>query len=199
MKSVDTFDWTDEAVEEVIALHLKGLSAREIGAKFGITRNAIIGKVSRLKAAGRCPELGEAVLLAKKQLHKITSSNILKSTLRRENPRPAPIAKPIPKPKPVLKLVQKPVEVVPVVKVVVPTEGSPQPLRSMHRSGCRWIEESPPRGSMDDALMCGEHRHENSAYCAYHRKIASYPMTTAERSKMARSLIRAGTWNTMRK
>jgi GcrA cell cycle regulator len=197
MKNAATFDWTDTDVEKLIALHLKGLSAREIGAQFNVTRNAVIGKLSRLKAAGRCPELGEAVLLLKKRHQKITSANILKSTLRRENPRPAP--RPIPKPKPVLKLVQKPVEVAPVPEVITLTGAYAQPLHNLRRKGCKWIAESPPKGRMDDALMCGELQHENSPYCSYHRKMALYPMTPAEQAKMARSLIRAGTWNTARK
>jgi len=199
MKNAATFDWTDTDVEKLIALHLKGLSAREIGAQFNVTRNAIIGKVSRLKAAGRCLELGEAVLLLKKRKQQITSANILKSTLRRENPRPAPKPIPKPKPKPVLKLVQKPVEVAPVPEVVTPTGAYAQPLYNLRRKGCRWIAESPPKGCMDEVLMCGEDQHENSPYCSHHRKMALYPMTPAERAKMARSLIRAGTWNTMRK
>ena len=197
MKNAATFDWTDTDVEKLVALHLKGLSAREIGAQFNVTRNAIIGKLSRLKAAGRCPELGDTVLLRKKQHQKITSANILKSTLQRENPRPAP--KPIPKPKPVLRLVQKPVEVAPVTEVVTPMGDYAQPLHNLRRKGCKWIAESPPKGGMGDALMCGELQHENSPYCAYHRKIALYPMTPAERAKAARSIIRAGKWDTMRK
>jgi GcrA cell cycle regulator len=197
MSNPDNFIWTDTDVEKLVALHLKGLSAREIGARFNVTRNAVIGKLSRLKAAGKYPELGEAVLLSKKHHQKITSANILKSTLRRENPRPAP--KPIPKPKPVLKLVQKPVEVAPVTEVVTPMGDCAQPLHNLRRKGCKWIAESPPKGSMDDALMCGELQHENSPYCPYHRKIALYPMTPTERAKAAQSIIRAGTWNTARK
>lgn len=199
MKNAATFDWTDTDVEKLIALHLKGLSAREIGAQFNVTRNAIIGKLSRLKAAGRCPELSDTVLLKKKQHQRVTSANILKSTLRRENPRPAPKPKPLPKPKPVLRLVQKPVEVAPVTEVVTPTWGFSKPLHSLRRKGCRWIAESPPKGRMDEALMCGELQHENSPYCAYHRKIALYPMTPAERAKATRSIIRAGKWDTMRR
>lgn len=199
MKNPATFDWTDKDIEKLVALHLKGLSAREIGAQFNVTRNAIIGKLSRLKAAGRCPEPSDSVLLRKKQNQRITSANILKSTLRRENPKPASKPKPLPKPKPVLRLVQKPVEVAPVTEVVTPTWGFSKPLHSLRRKGCRWIAESPPKGRMDDALMCGELQHENSPYCAYHRKMALYPMTPAERAKAARSLVRAGKWDTMRR
>lgn len=48
--------WTPENVEIMKAMLLKGHSGGEIGHRLGMTRNAIIGKMHRLKlAAGRAP------------------------------------------------------------------------------------------------------------------------------------------------
>lgn len=198
MSKAGDFVWTDEAIETVIKLHLEGKTAAEIGRQFNITRNAIIGKISRLKAAGRCPEPSDLVLLRKKQHNKLTLISIRKTMERRNNPPPLRLT-PKPKPKPVLRLVQKPVEVTPVPEIIAPMGAYTQPLHSLRRKGCRWIAESPPKGRMDEALMCGETQHENSPYCAYHRKMALYPMTSAERAKAARAIVRAGKWDTMRK
>lgn len=47
--------WTDERVETLKKLWLEGLSASQIAAELGegVTRNAVIGKVHRLKLSGR--------------------------------------------------------------------------------------------------------------------------------------------------
>ena len=43
--------WTDGDVETLKALWSKGRSAREIGEKLGVTRNAVIGKANRMGLA----------------------------------------------------------------------------------------------------------------------------------------------------
>ena len=46
--------WTDERVETLKKLWLDGLSASQIAKQLGgVTRNAVIGKVHRLKLSGR--------------------------------------------------------------------------------------------------------------------------------------------------
>jgi GcrA cell cycle regulator len=40
--------WTDESVEILRTMWLEGRSAREIGDRLGMTRNAVIGKANRL-------------------------------------------------------------------------------------------------------------------------------------------------------
>ena len=56
--------WTDENVGVLKALWSEGRSAREIGDKLGMTRNAVIGKANRLglthKAASRSAARGRA-------------------------------------------------------------------------------------------------------------------------------------------
>lgn len=40
--------WTDAKIEQLKKLHFAGLSAGQIGARIGATRNAVIGKIHRL-------------------------------------------------------------------------------------------------------------------------------------------------------
>ena len=47
-------NWTDERVEQLKKLWTEGLSASQIAAQLGgVSRNAVIGKVHRLKLSGR--------------------------------------------------------------------------------------------------------------------------------------------------
>jgi GcrA cell cycle regulator len=51
MRKRDQFIWTDERVVSLKRMHAEGLSASKIAKTFGhgCTRNAVIGKVHRLK------------------------------------------------------------------------------------------------------------------------------------------------------
>jgi GcrA cell cycle regulator len=51
----ERFKWTDERVAQFRDLYAQGLSHGQIGAFFGITRNACIGKAHRLGLAQRAP------------------------------------------------------------------------------------------------------------------------------------------------
>jgi GcrA cell cycle regulator len=47
------FNWTQDRVDEALRLSAEGKSASEIGALFGISRNAVIGKLHRLRATAK--------------------------------------------------------------------------------------------------------------------------------------------------
>jgi GcrA cell cycle regulator len=55
--------WTDERVELLKKLWMEGLSASQIAAELaqGVTRNAVIGKVHRLKLSGRAKPAASSV------------------------------------------------------------------------------------------------------------------------------------------
>ncbi len=53
--------WSDERVEKLKSLWAEGLSASQIAAELGgVSRNAVIGKVHRLKLSGRSAKSGSA-------------------------------------------------------------------------------------------------------------------------------------------
>lgn len=54
--------WSDEDIETVIELWNKGESCSLIGSRVGKSRNAVIGKVHRLKAAGKILRDGYATV-----------------------------------------------------------------------------------------------------------------------------------------
>ena len=51
-------DWNDQAISALSALWADGYSTAEIGRRMGITKNAVIGKVHRLKLSGRPSPIG---------------------------------------------------------------------------------------------------------------------------------------------
>lgn len=56
-------DWTDERIERLKQLAAEGLGARQIAAELGgVTRNAVIGKLHRLKRVGAPPRQVKPVL-----------------------------------------------------------------------------------------------------------------------------------------
>jgi len=60
--------WTPDKEKILRALWDKELSARQIGAKIGATRNAVIGKARRLKLAVRVSNVGYAVMKPKAKI-----------------------------------------------------------------------------------------------------------------------------------
>ena len=49
--------WTDEMMERLRELVAEGLSASQIGSRLGLTRNSIIGRMSRMKIAKVKPSI----------------------------------------------------------------------------------------------------------------------------------------------
>src|SRR5689334_24678284 len=75
----DPMNWTDERVELLRKLWSEGLSASQIAAQLGgVSRNAVIGKVHRLKLSGR----GRATASPARQKKTVQGSSIQKSVSR---------------------------------------------------------------------------------------------------------------------
>jgi GcrA cell cycle regulator len=72
-------NWTDERVELLRKLWSEGLSASQIAAQLGgVSRNAVIGKVHRLKLSGR----GRSTATPARQKKTAQGSSIQKSVSR---------------------------------------------------------------------------------------------------------------------
>ena len=182
--------WTDERVELLKKLWSEGLSASQIAAQLGgVSRNAVIGKVHRLKLSGR----GKTTTAAP----------------RSKKPAPAPVAAPRPTttssssmssgsasaPQPTMRAtVMKTsgaaalqAEVLadavaePIIRhnenVVVPISRHLTLLQLTERT-CKWPVGDPLH---EDFHFCGHESGESSPYCSYHSKLAFQP--TAERRR----------------
>lgn len=189
MKTGD-FKWTQESIDTILHLYRHGDSASQIAKALGngLTRNAIIGKLNRLRDKGLRPELTLGVISFKKaQGQKINRENAVKLM----TPYPAKAAlfqfpKPTPKPKPVQE----------VIVVQEPTGEHAAILANLRPRGCKWIVEDFALGQADEALMCGELRSGEHSYCEHHRRMGLTTRSAAQIAASERGLRRLGVWAT---
>lgn len=140
------FDWTDSATAELQRLHAKGQSASQIAAALGngLTRNAVIGKIGRLKLVGvRKPGSTIPVVAKAKRLPKA-------------RPAPAPIVEPEPAPAVVSATPAPVVETAPAGGVV---------LFDLKAWSCRFIDGNPASAR---TLYCGARSVLGKSYCPAH-------------------------------
>ncbi|WP_152048033.1 GcrA family cell cycle regulator [Aureimonas psammosilenae] len=181
--------WTDERVELLAKLWGEGLSASQIASQLGgVTRNAVIGKVhrlkleTRLKIAGvaepvRLPvvevvEVEESVEIATAQIVQIQTS--MRSVMRgggvqgatafkMEEPEEVDLS-------PVVEMPRGPGEVVPISRNLT--------LVQLTERTCKWPLGDP---LSPDFRFCGNHSDESSPYCQYHARIAFQPASERRR------------------
>lgn len=147
--------WADDEIETVAVLLKEGLSASQIGAKVGKTRNAIIGVVGRnakLKAIGfsRAPF----------------------------RPKPSTNGVRVPKSEP--KVVRPNVRSKPLrlrEDMALHTVG--RPLMDVHGKRCRF-----PVAESDQHLFCGAHS-QRGIWCEHHRRIVYRPAKSLENLNVA--------------
>jgi GcrA cell cycle regulator len=64
----NSFDWNDDVVERLRQLWAEGHSTAEIGRRFGISKNAVVGKAHRLDLPGRPSPIAKETVLARRSL-----------------------------------------------------------------------------------------------------------------------------------
>ena len=190
------FAWPQEAIDTMIRLYLRGDSASQIAKALGhgLSRNAIIGKLNRLRDKGLRPELSQHVISIKKaqgqQFSRIAAAKMM--TAHRPQPKPAKVilfkAAPMPKPTPA------PEPPRPVA--TEPTGEHAAILANLRPRGCKWIVEDFLHGQGDEALMCGELRSGESSYCEHHRRMGLTTISAAKLAASNRGLRRLGVWAT---
>lgn len=190
------FAWPQEAIDTMIRLYLRGDSASQIAKALGhgLSRNAIIGKLNRLRDKGLRPELSQHVISIKKaqgqQFSRIAAAKMM--TAHRPQPKPAKVilfkAAPMPKPTPA------PEPPRPVA--TEPTGEHAAILANLRPRGCKWIVEDFLHGQGDEALMCGELRSGESPYCEHHRRMGLTTISAAKLAASNRGLRRLGVWAT---
>lgn len=167
--------WTDERVEMLKKLWADGLSASQIAAKLGgVSRNAVIGKVHRLKLSARAkstkstaPKIkrassprggGQSAGTARTNAYGTrrggaVASRSMAATALKQDADPQALTM----------LMPRPIEdvVVPIAKRLLLTE--------LNENTCKWPYGDP---LTDDFYFCGHATEDGSPYCKYHGKLA---------------------------
>jgi len=181
--------WTDERVESLKKLWAEGLSASQIAAQLGgVSRNAVIGKVHRLKLSSR-GRTNAAPARQKKPTPAVAPApSAAAATAARNKPRPAAAAPSRPMMSSIgataLKVQFEEEEAVfhhhyrAVPSNVVPIARNLKLVELSERT-CKWPNGDP---LSDDFSFCGADSGESGPYCGFHSKLAYQP--AAERRRV---------------
>ncbi len=155
--------WTEERVEQLKKLWSEGLSASKIADLLGgVTRNAVIGKMHRLRKSGEVPEERAArpkvtrkkTSTAKAPTRPVTAG----ATALKAAQKVAPERQVNPKPE--LKLAE------------LPDRGSITNIMDLTQTTCRWPIGDPGE---EGFAYCGARAPHDSPYCEHHARIAYQP------------------------
>jgi GcrA cell cycle regulator len=170
--------WTDERVEQLKKMWLDGLSASQIAGElgFGITRNAVIGKVHRLGLSGRvksAPPTPARLRKATDDAVRSPSAPLPQGPLSHGSLALAMDAQPAPAPAP--RAAPQDV-VIPMSERVT--------IMDLRESMCRWPLGDP---SQADFRYCGAKMQIGAGpYCLPHARIAYQPAQDRRRDREAR-------------
>ena len=170
-KREDCFDWSEAAVTRLVDMYVQGLTASQIARELGhgLTRNAVIGKLSRLRGKGVAPELPESTITFKRINNRGVRHNFANPWKRAPFKLEAPPKTPEPE-KPRMAIVP---QKVPETPPAPPTGAWSAPLMHLRSGGCRWPVETLRPGDGDSMKMCGEAQDDGSSYCRFHRKMGT--------------------------
>ena len=164
-------NWTDERVEILRKLWAEGLSASQIAAQLGgVSRNAVIGKVHRLKLSGR----GRATTAPARQKKAPGMHRPARPTRAIAATVGATALKAHYEVEPVVRQVLRPVE-----NVVVPMSRR-LALTELSEHTCKWPNGDP---LSEDFSFCGNETGETGPYCRYHARIAYQPPAERRRAR----------------
>lgn len=165
-------DWTEERVELLRKYWAEGLSASRIAAQLGgVSRNAVIGKVHRLKLSSR----GRAT--------STTATRQKKASAAPKAPRPS-VSRTVTMSvgatalqaqfdaEPVARRHLRPIE-----DVVIPISRKLRLVELTERT-CKWPNGDP---LSEDFSFCGNDSAETGPYCTYHARVAFQPASERRR------------------
>ena len=162
--------WTDERVELLRKLWAEGLSASQIAAQLGaVSRNAVIGKVHRLKLAGRGRSSAQPARTKKPAAPKP------QTVVRPARPtvsHGANALQPVVETEVALRPVYRPAS-----DVVVPISRR-LALTQLTERTCKWPNGDP---LTEEFSFCGNDAGETGPYCNYHAKLAYQPASERRR------------------
>ncbi|MEQ1941986.1 GcrA family cell cycle regulator [Mesorhizobium sp. VNQ89] len=169
-------NWTDERVELLRKLWSEGLSASQIAAQLGsVTRNAVIGKVHRLKLSSRGRTTAAPARQKKATTGSVATKSVTRSTtVTRTVTIGATALQTQFDAEPVARYQVRPTE-----NVVVPISRRLQLVQLSERT-CKWPNGDP---LTEDFSFCGNDAAESGPYCGYHSRIAFQPATERRRNR----------------
>jgi GcrA cell cycle regulator len=167
-------NWTDERVEMLKKLWADGLSASQIAGQLGgVSRNAVIGKVHRLKLSSR----GRATSSQprqKKTVHAGGAKSGGRTMVTRTVSIGATALQAQFDAEPVARQMLRPVE-----NVVVPISRRLK-LVELSEHTCKWPNGDP---LSEEFHFCGNDSAETGPYCTYHARVAFQPPSERRRSR----------------
>ncbi|MBL0936613.1 MAG: GcrA family cell cycle regulator [Rhizobiaceae bacterium] len=162
-------NWTDERVELLKKLWSEGLSASQIATQLGgVSRNAVIGKVHRLKLSGRGrassatprpKKTAPSAPKAPRPSRPVTTT--IGATALQARFDAQPEAAPAPR----------------ISSVVVPLSRNLKLIELSERT-CKWPNGDP---LAEEFSFCGNDVGDCGPYCAYHSRVAYQPVAERRR------------------
>lgn len=181
--------WTDERVELLKKLWMEGLSASQIAGELGegVTRNAVIGKVHRLKLSARAKPTNSAPRArpaARPAPRRVASPSASMSSMggggagkvvRQSMPRPQSIG--------ATALAMTPdieadLYVAPAAAELFIPEHKRLNLLQLNEHTCKWPIGDP---LSKDFYFCGQHSLETGPYCEFHSRRAYHQVDKKKR------------------
>lgn len=169
-------NWTDERVELLRKLWSEGLSASQIAAQLGgVSRNAVIGKVHRLKLSSR----GRAAPpQARQKKAKTTAPKAGKPAAAPSRPSPQTVG---------ATALKVEYDAVPAVRPATrPDNGIVVPISrrlkliELSEKTCKWPNGDP---LSEEFHFCGNDPAETGPYCGYHARLAFQPVAERRRAR----------------
>jgi GcrA cell cycle regulator len=174
-------NWTDERVELLRKLWADGLSASQIAAQMGgVSRNAVIGKVHRLKLSGRGKQTSSQPRVKKPAASgggtRVSSSPRQPSSGPRVSSHTHSIGATA------LKADYEVRAISATVLEFVPALVAPEPKRiklvELSERTCKWPIGDP---LAQDFAFCGHESGDAGPYCQFHAKLAYQPASDRRR------------------
>ncbi|WEK06811.1 MAG: GcrA family cell cycle regulator [Candidatus Devosia phytovorans] len=181
--------WTDERVETLKKLWMEGLSASQIAGELGegVTRNAVIGKVHRLKLSARAKPTNSAPRArpaARPAPRRVASPSAGISTMSSAAAKPRPTMQ-ASRPQSIgaTALAMDPqmdaqLYVAPMAAELFIPEDKRLNLLQLNEHTCKWPIGDP---LSKDFYFCGQHSLESGPYCDFHSRRAYHQVDKKRR------------------